>query len=98
MRVAATLALVLALHFLARAESFQGRAVAITDGDTIRVIRGTEQVRVRLHGIDAPEKGQAFGTRARQYAGELAHEKLVRVEVKDKSGVYPRQMHERGRI
>jgi endonuclease YncB( thermonuclease family) len=83
MCIVATVALVLALHFPALAESFQGRVVAITDGDTIRVLRGTEQVRVRLHGIDTPEKRQALGTRARQYAGELAHEKLVRVEVKD---------------
>ncbi|MEJ7606133.1 MAG: thermonuclease family protein [Bryobacteraceae bacterium] len=81
--IIATVALVLALPFPALAESFEGRVVAITDGDTIRILRDGEQVRVRLHGIDAPEKKQAFGTRARQYAGELAHGKLVRVEVKD---------------
>jgi endonuclease YncB( thermonuclease family) len=82
------LAVVLAPAAPALAESFQGRVVAITDGDTIRVLRGKEQVRVRLHGIDAPERKQAFGTRARQYAGELAHEKLVRVDVKgtDRNG------------
>lgn len=48
MRLVATVALVLALHFPPIAESFQGRVVAITDGDTIRVLRGTEQVRVGL--------------------------------------------------
>src|SRR4051794_38635456 len=82
-RALTTLALIFALHFPALAESFQGRVVAISDGDTIRVLHGSEQVRVRLHGIDAPEHNQAFGTRSRQFAGELAHEKLVRVEVVD---------------
>ena len=81
-RALVTVGLVLALHFTALAESFQGHVVAITDGDTLRVLRKREQVRVRLHGIDAPERKQPFGTRARQYAGDLAHEKLVRVEVK----------------
>src|SRR5262249_42158480 len=37
------------------------------------------QVRVRLHGIDAPETGQDFGSRAKQAASELAFGKEVTV-------------------
>lgn len=32
------------------------RVTGVTDGDTIRVVRRGEQVKIRLHGIDAPEK------------------------------------------
>jgi hypothetical protein len=53
------LALVLALHPPALAESFQGHVVAISDGDTIRVLRGKEQIRVRLHWYRRPgQKGR----------------------------------------
>lgn len=57
-----------------------GKVVSITDGDTITVRpeRGAS-VKVRLIGIDAPERGQAFGTRARQELGELIAGKNVEV-------------------
>jgi endonuclease YncB( thermonuclease family) len=63
--------------------TFSGRVVSIADGDTITVLRGREQIRVRLHGIDCPERQQAFGTRARQFTGELAAGKTVTVRVTD---------------
>jgi len=53
--------------------------VAITDGDTIKVIMDGEQVKIRLHGIDAPEKKQAYGQAARDYAVELAGGEHVRL-------------------
>jgi endonuclease YncB( thermonuclease family) len=37
-------------------DDFQGKVVSIADGDTVTVLRGREQVKVRLNGIDAPEK------------------------------------------
>ena len=44
--------------------------VAISDGDTLTARCGKEggftQLKVRLAGIDAPERGQAFGARARE--------------------------------
>jgi endonuclease YncB( thermonuclease family) len=40
-------------------------------------------MKVRLHGVDMPEKAQAFGTRARQFASELAFQKTVTVRVRD---------------
>jgi endonuclease YncB( thermonuclease family) len=52
--------------------------VEITDGDTIRVLRDGRAV-VRLQGIDAPEKGQAFGERAKQFTSAAAFDQVVTV-------------------
>ena len=46
--------------------------VGVSDGDTLTVLKGRTQVKVRLHGIDAPETGQDFGSRAKQAASDLA--------------------------
>jgi endonuclease YncB( thermonuclease family) len=48
----------------ARAD-FTGRVVGVADGDTLTVLDGTRQVRVRLWGIDAPERGQPWSSRSR---------------------------------
>ena len=40
----------------------EGRVVAVTDGDTVRLLSVSNvEYKVRLTGIDAPEKAQAFG-------------------------------------
>jgi endonuclease YncB( thermonuclease family) len=45
----------------------EGRVVGISDGDTITVIDDAKsQHKIRFAGIDAPEKGQAFGERSKQ--------------------------------
>ena len=50
----------------------------MTDGDTIRVLTpDKQQIRVRIAFIDAPEKGQAFGQRARAAMSELVFDKDV---------------------
>lgn len=59
---------------------FEARVVAVADGDTLTVLKGREQIRVRLWGIDAPETGQDFGSRARERLVEIAIGKTVRVE------------------
>src|SRR5688572_3232989 len=59
----------------AAAADFEGLVVAISDGDTVTLLQGNDQVKVRLWGIDAPEKRQAFGTRAQQHLGNLVHGK-----------------------
>jgi endonuclease YncB( thermonuclease family) len=58
---------------------YSARVVGISDGDTITVLRDRKQVRVRLHGIDAPKTGQDFGSRAKQAASELAFGKQVTI-------------------
>jgi len=60
------------------------RVVAITDGDTIKVLRDGKQETIRLHGVDCPEGGQPFGTRAKQFTSSLAFGKRVKVIVRDR--------------
>lgn len=48
------------------------RCVAVHDGDTLRVLNGRTQIRVRLYGIDAPELGQSFGKAAKQALSDFA--------------------------
>lgn len=82
----ALLALMLgALPARSAGESIAGRVVGIQDGDTLDLLvtatTGTKtQVRVRLAGIDCPEKGQAFGQRARQALADAVFGQDVAVE------------------
>lgn len=61
-----TLLLAIALFgipVLAKAAELEGRVVGVSDGDTITVLVGEhDSVKVRLAGIDAPEKAQPFGS------------------------------------
>jgi micrococcal nuclease len=69
---------------LAVSDDFQARVVGVTDGDTITVLTAAKkQVKIRLHGIDAPESGQDFGSRAKQAASELAFGKTVTIRPVD---------------
>ena len=63
--------------------AWSGEVVGITDGDTITVLRDKEQVRIRLYGIDTPERGQAFSKRAKQFTSKMVYGKVVEVKVMD---------------
>ncbi|MEM1402967.1 MAG: thermonuclease family protein [Pseudomonadota bacterium] len=59
----------------------RGRVVSVTDGDTVRILSADKtEHRVRLTGIDAPERGQAFGTASRDHLSSLIAGKAVFVE------------------
>lgn len=48
-----------------------GNVVSIHDGDTLTVLVAKRQIRIRLDGIDAPERGQPFGKRSQQSLAEM---------------------------
>jgi endonuclease YncB( thermonuclease family) len=81
--VVLALFLLLPTASLAQHQIFSGKVVGVLDGDTIDVMHGEKPERVRLNGIDCPEKGQAFGSRAKQFTSDLAFGKNVTVEVID---------------
>jgi endonuclease YncB( thermonuclease family) len=62
---------------------WSGMVVGISDGDTITVLHGGKGEKIRLYGIDTPEKGQAFGKKAKQFTSKTVYGKTVKVETKD---------------
>lgn len=63
------------------AEVLTGRVVGVADGDTLTVLDDNKvQHKIRLKGIDAPERGQAFGNRSKQSLSELVFGKDVVIE------------------
>lgn len=59
---------------------FTGKVVKIADGDTVTVLDSNRvQHRIRLTGIDAPERRQAFGSRSKQSLSKLVFSKTVTV-------------------
>jgi len=65
--------------------AWSGEVAGIADGDTITVLNSKtlKDVKIRLYGIDAPERGQAFSRRAKQFTSKLVYGKVVEVKVMD---------------
>lgn len=61
---------------LAQSDEIAGKVINVADGDTLTVLTANnQQHRVRIAGIDAPEKAQPFGNRSRQNLHAIAHGK-----------------------
>ena len=90
-RAIAGAALALAISSPARAD-ITGYVVGVADGDTITVLdAGKGQHKIRLTGIDAPEKKQPFGNRSKQNLSDMVFNKTVIVET-DKRDRYGREL------
>ena len=73
--------LALSLSMAVAAAALKGKVVAVTDGDTVKVLDANKAEHVvRLSGIDAPEKRMAFGQRSKQSMSDLVYGKWVEVE------------------
>ena len=66
------------------AASFVGKVVAVHDGDTISVMRSGRAERVRLDGIDSPERGQEYSKQAKLFLSEMIFGRIVAVEARDR--------------
>lgn len=73
---------------LAFGEDLAGKVVGVLDGDTIEVLHDGHPKRIRLNGIDCPEKGQPFGKKAKQFTSTMVFGKEVTLQThgKDKYG------------
>jgi endonuclease YncB( thermonuclease family) len=70
----------LCLTFACQASTIEGRVVGVADGDTITVLDGAKmQHKIRLAGIDAPEKSQPFSQRSKESLSGLVFSKPVKV-------------------
>jgi endonuclease YncB( thermonuclease family) len=75
--------------FCLHAATLQGKVINVADGDTLTVLDAQQtQHIIRLQGIDAPEKAQAFGQKSKQSLHQLVHSQQVNIEFqkKDKYG------------
>lgn len=62
--------------------SLEGRVVAITDGDTLKILGpNNELVKIRLAEIDAPEKKQPYGMKAKQMLSNLCFNQAVIADI-----------------
>jgi len=75
---------------IAQAADFSGKVIAVLDGDTLLVLRGSKPVKVRLAGVDAPEKAQPYGAASQQSLAELVMDKQI--------GVVSRAVDDYGRL
>ena len=81
---------ILFLSNIVNAKTIEGLVVGVADGDTITVLDQQKNTyKIRLQGIDAPEKKQAFGEKSKQSLHDLVHGKQVRIEY-DKEDKYGR--------
>lgn len=63
------------------ADTLTGRVVGIADGDTLTLLDATNtQHKIRLAGIDSPEKAQPFGQVCKQSLSDLAYDRTVQID------------------
>lgn len=63
------------------ADTIQGRVISIADGDTVTVLDSSNtQHKIRLMGIDAPEKKMPFGQKSKEHLSDLVFDKQVTVD------------------
>ncbi|POY34707.1 nuclease [Solitalea longa] len=62
----------------------EGKVISIADGYTITILtEDNQQIKIRLHGIDCPEKKQPFGMAAKQFTSNLVFGKTIKVKITD---------------
>ncbi|MFP4418186.1 MAG: thermonuclease family protein [Chitinivibrionales bacterium] len=88
-----TVLLCLTFVFISATTTLTGRVVGVIDGDSITLLKDNQTIKIRLHGIDCPERGQDYGTRAKQFTSGMCYGKNVTVIVRD-TDHYGRQVGE----
>lgn len=72
------------LPTLSVSQTLQGKVISVADGDTITILDShNQQTKIRLYGIDTPEKAQAYGQKAKKFTASLTAGRQVSVKVYD---------------
>jgi micrococcal nuclease len=77
-------ACILVLMVCGHCLAWTGKVVGIADGDTIRVMHAGRVEKIRLYGVDAPERHQDFGTQARKFTAGMVYGRIVDVQEVDR--------------
>ncbi len=73
---------VVSINTTAPSDTITGKVIRISDGDTFHMLLDDRStIKIRLHGIDSPEKSQPFYQQARNYLSELIFNKSVKIVV-----------------
>lgn len=72
------------------------KVIGISDGDTFKLFdeKKKETLKVRLFGVDCPEKKQDYGTQAKNFSSDLCFGKFVDIRFKKKDGSEREEMHD----
>lgn len=63
------------------AVAISGKVIRVSDGDTILIQSGSQKIRVRMYGIDAPELKQKYGEESKKYLKKRIMDKNVDIKV-----------------
>lgn len=92
LRLSAVLMLLVLVLPAAQAARLSGRVIAVADGDTVTLLDARlRRHQIRLLGIDAPEKDQAYGWQARAYLAQQVFGRQVIADCR-KSDRYQRRL------
>lgn len=70
--------------FPLQVHALTGKVISVADGDTITILDSSnKQHKIRLYGIDTPEKKQAFGKAAKQHTSRITYKKNATVKAYD---------------
>ena len=69
---------------LANAAPVQGRVLSIADGDTFTVMLRGQKIKVRIHGIDAPERNMPYYKASKSYLSGLIGNRQVLLTLVEK--------------
>ena len=73
------------LPVLCSAQRFSVKVVGVSDGDTFTCVNDDNlQLKIRINGIDAPEKKQAFGNKSKELLSSLIFVKRINIDVQSK--------------
>jgi micrococcal nuclease len=74
------------------AHLLEGKIIHVYDGDTVTLLKDQVNYKIRLAEIDAPENGQAFGNRSREYLKKRVWQQIVLASCNPQKDRYQRYL------